>query len=229
MNKSILRFRCASAIVASFAFVSGATAAWAAASNVLSSKEKAEGWQLLFDGRSLEGWRASDAPGSFSVRNGQIVVHGPRSHLYYVGSVRDHDFKNFELKVDVMTFPGANSGVYFHTAWQPDGWPAKGFEVQINNTDEDPSRTGGLYNVMDNYAAVARDRVWFTLRILVQGKHVVTAVDDKVIVDYTEPDDVKPPEKNPERRIASGTFALQGHDPASETHFRNVKVRALLN
>jgi hypothetical protein len=56
---------------------------------------------------------------------------------------------------------------------------------------------------------------------------VVTSVDGKVIVDYTEPDDWKPPAEHPARRIASGTFALQEHDPGSETHFRNIKVRVL--
>ena len=47
--------------------------------NTLSDADKAAGWQLLFDGRSLDGWRASDAPGTFSVRDGMIVLHGPRS------------------------------------------------------------------------------------------------------------------------------------------------------
>ena len=197
------------------------------ATNVLTSSEKADGWQLLFDGKNLDSWRASDAPGSFSVQDGQIVAHGPRSHLYYVGPINGHDFKNFELKVDVMTFPQANSGVYFHTAWQPAGWPDKGFEVQIDNTHSDPKRTAGLYDVKDNYETVAKDNTWFTLGVRVAGKHVVTSVDGKIIVDYTEPDDWQPPANRSGRRIASGTFALQEHDPGSEIHFRNIKVRVL--
>jgi hypothetical protein len=50
--------------------------AFGADMNTLSPAEKAEGWQLLFDGQSLTGWRASDAPGTFSVKDGAIVVHG---------------------------------------------------------------------------------------------------------------------------------------------------------
>jgi hypothetical protein len=86
--------------------------------NTLTAQEMAQGWQRLFDGRSLDGWRASDAPGSFSVKDGAIVVRGPRSHLFYVGPVQDHHFTDFELRLEVKTFPKANSGVYFHTAWQ---------------------------------------------------------------------------------------------------------------
>ena len=80
-----------------------------------------------------------------------------------------------------MTKPGANSGVYFHTAWQDEGWPAKGYEVQVNNSQSDPKRTAGLYAVKDNYQAPAKDDVWFTLRIRVEGRRIRTFVDDKPI------------------------------------------------
>lgn len=186
-----------------------------------------QAWQPLFDGKTLDGWRASEAPGSFTVQDGAIVVRGPRSHLFYVGTVADHDFRNFELQLDVMTKPGANSGVYFHTAWQEEGWPAKGYEVQVNNSQSDPKRTGGLYAVDDNLQAPAKDDTWFTLRIHVEGNRVRTFVDDKPIIDYTQPEQ---PERSADmqgRVLSSGTFALQAHDPDSEVHYRNIKVRVL--
>ena len=184
-------------------------------------------WQSLFDGKTLEGWRTSEAPGSFSVSDGAIVVRGPRSHLFYVGPVADHDFRDFELQLEVMTKPGANSGVYFHTAWQEEGWPAKGYEVQVNNSQSDPKRTGGLYAVKDNYQAPAEDDVWFTLRIRVEGRRIRTFVDDKLIVDYTQPEQPERPADMQGRVLSSGTFALQAHDPGSEVHYRNIKVRTL--
>ena len=182
-------------------------------------------WQPLFDGKSLAGWRASDAPGTFSVRDGEIVVKGPRSHLYYVGPVNDADFRDFELTLEVKTFPKANSGVYFHTKWQEVGWPDKGYEVQVNNSHSDPSRTGGLWGVRDFYEVAVPDGQWFTLGIRVEGKHVVTTIDGKVIVDYTE--EPNPPRKKglEQRLLDHGTFALQGHDPESEIHYRNIRVR----
>jgi len=186
-----------------------------------------DGWISLFDGKSLDGWKASDKPGTFSVENGEIVVHGERSHLFYLGDVNGHDFKNFEVKADVMARKGSNSGFYFHTAWQETGWPDKGFEVQVNNTHKDPKKTAGLYDIVDNYEAPAKDDEWFTLYIKVEGKHVITKVNDKVIVDYTEPEGFQPKPNHIGRKIDHGTFALQGHDPGSEVHFKNIFVKPL--
>src|SRR5687768_15406386 len=100
------------------------------------------GWMSLFDGRTLNGWRASENPSTFSVQNGEIVVHGPRAHLFYEGPVLNHNFRNFELRADVMTRPGANSGIFIRTDFQATGWPSKGYEVQVNNSQSDWRRTG---------------------------------------------------------------------------------------
>lgn len=183
------------------------------------------GWHQLFDGRTLDGWRANEHPESFRVQDGAIVVRGERAHLFYTGPVGNHDFRDFELKLEVMTMPGANSGVYFHTAWQDQGWPRKGYEVQVNNTQSDPKRTAGLYDVQDNYEAPAADRSWFEMTIRVQGKHVETFVDGRQIVDYTEPDDPQRPPAMAGRVLGSGTIALQAHDPGSEVRYRNIRIR----
>jgi hypothetical protein len=154
-------------------------------------------------------------------------VKGPRCHLFYTGPVGNHDFTHFELSVDVLTRPKANSGVYFHTEFQPEGWPAKGYEVQVNNSHRDPKRTAGLYGIKDNFDPVAADDEWFTLHIRVEGRRIVTSVNGKVITDFTEPENWTPPANFAGRRLAHGTFALQGHDPESEVHYRNLKVRLL--
>lgn len=193
----------------------------------LATAQAADDWHALFDGKSLDGWKANENPATFSVADGQIVVKGPRSHLFYTGAVAGHDFTNFELSLEVMTFPKANSGVYFHTEWQDTGWPAKGYEVQVNNSHTDPSRTAGLYGIKANLEAVAQDNAWFTLLIRVEGKHITVSVDGKVVTDFTEPEGWTPPTNFAGRKLAHGTFALQGHDPGSETHYRNIRVRAL--
>lgn len=186
-----------------------------------------EGWISLFDGKTLDGWTASEAPGTFSVKDGAIVVHGPRSHLYYTGPVGNHDFRNFEWRAEVMTTPGSNSGMYFHTEYQERGWPQKGYEVQVNNSHTDPKRTGGLYDVQDNYEAPARDNEWFTQHIIVNGRRIIVKVNDRVIVDYTEPENVERPANMKGRRLSSGTIALQGHDPKSVVYYRNIQIRLL--
>ena len=94
------------------------------------------GWVSLFDGKSLDGWKANK-PGTFSVEDGSIKVAGNTAHLFYDGTVMNHDFTNFEFKAQVMTRPGSNSGIYFHTTYQEDGFPDKGFEVQVNNSHTD--------------------------------------------------------------------------------------------
>jgi len=190
-----------------------------------SGKEK--GWVSLFDGKTLDGWKAGANAETFTVENGAIKVNGKVSHLFYDGPVADHDFRNFEFKVEVMTLPGSNSGIYFHTIYQESSWPKKGYEVQVNNSHSDWRRTGGLYAVQDNRELPAKDNEWFTVHIRVQDKRVTVKVNDKLITDYTEPDDVQREENMKGRILSSGTFALQGHDPGSTVYYRKVMVKIL--
>lgn len=185
------------------------------------------GWISLFDGKTLDGWKVGENAASFTVENGQIVVNGPRAHLYYVGPVANHTFTNFEFRAEVMTLPGSNSGIYFHTEYQEGGWPAKGYEVQVNNSHTDWRRTGGLYAIQDVKEAPAKDNEWFTEHIVVRGKHVTVSVNGKPLVDYTEPASAERPPDMKGRLISSGTFALQGHDPKSKVLYRNIQVKVL--
>jgi hypothetical protein len=191
------------------------------------SKSVSPEWVSLFDGHSLNGWKVGKNAGTFSVRDSQIVVHGPTAHLFYVGDYNNHVFKNFELKADVMTYPGANSGIYFHTQYQESGWPDTGFEVQVNNSHTDWKRTGSLYDVVNIEEVYVKDMEWFTEYIKVEGKHVIIKLNDKTVVDYTEPADYKPEPGQTNHFLSSGTFALQGHDPKSEVHFKNIMVKVL--
>ncbi len=186
-------------------------------------------WISLFDGKSLDGWKVGDNAETFSVDSGMIIVHGKTAHLFYEGNVNKHSFKNFEFKAEVKTMPGANSGIYFHTNFQQGGWPSKGYEVQVNNSHTDWRRTGSLYGIMDVKEQYIPDNVWFTEYIKVEGKRVIIKLNDKIVVDYTEPENVKM-QRDPDdslRIISSGTFALQGHDPKSIVYFKNIMVKSL--
>jgi hypothetical protein len=208
--------------------------------NTLTVAEKQAGWRLLFDGQTLEGWKTSENPDSFTVRDGMMVARAigdsvkeqaphPKCHLFFVGPDGDASFTNFEFQAEVKVEPGANSGIYFHTEFVEKNWPQKGFEVQINNTYKDPRKTGSLYAVADVAEPVAKDDEWFTLWIRVEGKHVQIKINDKRVVDWTEPEDFV--SRNPpwwsERRLSHGTFALQAHDEKSVVYFRNLKVKPL--
>jgi hypothetical protein len=189
--------------------------------------QQSDGWVSLFDGKTLDGWKVGANAATFKVEDGAIVVNGPRAHLYYVGPVQNHDFRNFEFKAEVMTTPGSNSGLYFHTAYQEDGWPSKGYEVQVNNSHTDWRRTAGLYAIQDVKEPPAKDGEWFTMHIVVNGKKVTTAVNGKTLVDYTEPENPERPKDMAARLISSGTFAIQGHDPNSKVLVRNIMVKPL--
>ena len=89
-------------------------------------KLKSDEWVSLFDGKSLDGWKVGKNAKTFSVQNGEIVVHGETAHLFYEGNYMNHNFKNFEFKAQVMTWPNSNSGIYFHTEYQEKDFPVKG-------------------------------------------------------------------------------------------------------
>lgn len=181
-----------------------------------------DGFVDLFNGKDLSGWRASEHQGSFSVVDGQIKVKGPRSHLFYTGDVGGGSFKNFIFEADVMTLPNSNSGIFIHTSWQESGWPSHGYECQVNNSMSDPQRTGGLYNTVKINPAPAEDNKWFHYRIQVEGRKVDIHIDDKHVVDYTEPEN-----KEGTIKLSSGTFALQAHDPNSTVFYKNIRVKVL--
>ncbi len=189
------------------------------------AQKSKDGWYSLYDGKSFDGWKVGDNAGTFSIENGAIAVNGPVAHLFYVGPVNNHDFKNFEFKTQVMTTPGSNSGIYFHTEFQQGSWPDKGYEVQVNNSHTDWRRTGSLYGIQDVKDTLVKDNVWYTEHIIVKDKHVTIKINDKVAVEYDEPADL--PANRKGRRISSGTFALQGHDPKSKVYFKDIMVKPL--
>ncbi len=184
--------------------------------NAAAAPSEDEGWISLFNGEDLTGWKISDN-GLFKVEDGKIVVSGPRAHLF-----TEQEFTNFEFSAEVMTTPGSNSGIYFHTKFQETGWPEIGHEAQVNVSQKDPVKTGSLYNIVKLFETPAKDNEWWTQRVIVQGKHIQIFVNDQQVVDYVEPDEVEGT-----RKLSSGSFALQAHDPDSVVYYRNIKVKPL--
>ena len=182
-------------------------------------------WKTLFDGKSFDGWKASENKDSWKIQDGAFVCHGPRSHLFYVGD--EAPWTNFEFRCQVQTKPGSNAGIYFHTQFQESGWPKYGFEAQVNNSYErDPRKTGSLYAVKDVNEAPAQDNEWFDYYIKVEGRKVLIKINDKTVVEYTEPEGQEAGAQFT-RKLDKGTFAFQAHDPKSEVWFRKVEARHL--
>src|ERR1051325_3233778 len=82
----------------------------------LRAADSEEGFISIFDGMTFTGWKSSiDNTNTWKIEDGSFVASGPTAHLFYTGDPKP--FKNFELKVDVLTVTNSNGGIYFHTAY----------------------------------------------------------------------------------------------------------------
>lgn len=169
------------------------------------------GWVRMFDGKTLNGWKASERPENWQVEDGAIVGRGERSHLFYM----EQQCENCEFKAEVKINKGGNSGMYFRAEFGP-GWP-KGYEAQVNNSHKDWRRTGSLYSISDVKEQLIADDTWWTEHIIADGNHIIIKVNDKVVVDYVDE----------QKRFQKGFLALQQHDPGSMVHYRNLMMRPL--
>lgn len=215
-----------------------------------------DGFKRIFDGKTLKGWKPSaDNPGAFTVEaDGTLKVSGERAHLFYIGEDGDAAFTNFELKLKAKTTPNSNSGVYFHTKYQAEGWPSQGYEAQVNSTQQDPKKTGSLYAVVDLWLdpepfekgqrkrfvsvdskggmklhideAPSKDGEWFDYHIVVQGKKITLRINGETTVEFTEPENWKGPNPGMAGRVLSkGTIAFQAHDPGSTVYYKDIELK----
>ena len=187
----------------------------------------AEGFTLISDG-SWTGWRVNENPKAWSIVNGAFRAQGDRSHNFYYGPLAP--FKDFELKVDVMTEPGSNGGIYIHTKYLDSGWPWGGYETQVNQSQGDWRKSGSVYSVQDVKEDVikglVKDNEWYTHHVVVKGGNVKIYLNGKLVNDFTE-EAGRQPGKDFERKLNSGTFALQAHDPKSVVLYKNIRVKKL--
>lgn len=186
----------------------------------------ANGFIDLFDGKSMEGWTVSkENSDSWKLKDGMLYCDGPRSHLFYTGDMENNQFEDYILHIEAKALPGANSGVFINTEYQEKGWPSQGYEVQVNNSmplngkNYEHKKTGSLYNVRNVYKQLVPDNQWFIMDVAVQGKRVQITVNNRKVVDYTEPQSAS--------KLKPGTFALQCHDPKSHVYYRRVAVKPL--
>ena len=183
------------------------------------------GFTQIFNGKNFDGWKIAEPEAkSWRIEDGVIIAQGNRSHLFYVGD--EKPFKDFEFKVDVMTEPGSNGGIYFHTAFQDSSWPKAGFECQVNVSHADYKKTGSIYDIANLGVTPAQDNKWWTQHITVKGNTVQVRIDGKLVLEYKEPAGTQAG-KDFMRKLGEGTFAFQAHDPKSVVRYKNVRVKRL--
>lgn len=170
-----------------------------------------KGWISMFDGKTLNGWKANERPENWTVVDGAIQGKGERSHLFWM----KQECGDCEFKADAKLNKGGNSGMYFRAEFG-EGWP-KGYEAQVNNSHKDPVKTGSLYNMVKVFEQLVPDDTWWNQHIIVKGNHVTIKVNGKTVVDFTD-------EKN---SFMKGYLALQQHDPGSVVQYKNLMFKPL--
>lgn len=199
-----------------------------------SAHADSDSWRDLFDGHSLDGWKADQHAENFTVVDGTLKTHGHggMSHLFFVGAGDDYQrFTNFELTFECRGEPSSNSGVFFHTDWElrKKKYLNVGYELQLNSTAKEKKKTGSLYAVVNLDESPVDETKWFRVRLRVEGKRIRVWLNDKQVQDYVEPEN---PRREPSRakRLLSadgGAIALQAHDPKSVFYFRDIRIREL--
>ena len=188
-------------------------------------------WKPIFDGKDLSGWEHV-GPGDFAVDGGLLTTHGGMGLLWYT----PEKIGDAQLRVVFKTTaPDSNSGVFIRIPEKPtEAWMPvnKGYEVQIDNKDDDYHCTGVLYSLTK---AMARPQKppgeWNTMLVTLEGPHTVVELNGVKITDYTEGQPVPSKHKDYEpdrgRRPDSGYIGLQNHPGNTPVIFKEVAVRSL--
>ncbi|HTY05551.1 MAG TPA: DUF1080 domain-containing protein [Gemmatimonadales bacterium] len=183
----------------------------------------------IFDG-SLSGWDHV-GPGRFTVDTGLLMTHGGMGLLWFTKE------KIGNAVIRVVFWPTdstSNSGVFIRIPERPtEPWMPvnRGYEVQIDNAEDDYHVSGVLYSLTKALARPGRARQWNTLEITLDGPRTVVRLNGELVTDYTEGQAVPPKKEQWEpdrgRRPDVGYIGLQNHSDADTVYFKEVSIRPL--
>lgn len=219
--------------------------------NTLSSQEKAEGWTLLWDGKSTEGWRGAKLEefptAGWKIEDGVLKVlrSGGAESANGGDIVTRKEYKNFILKVDFKITEGANSGIkYFvNTDTNRGAGSAIGCEFQILDDERHPDaklgvkgnrQLGSLYDLIPAPEDKPVNKEgWNTATIIVEGDHVTHMLNGVKLLEYRRNNAMW------NALVAYSKYrdwpnfgnAEQGHillqDHGDEVWFKNIKIKEL--
>ena len=210
--------------------------------NTLSRKEMKEGWKLLFDGKTTNGWRGFNMdkmPSTWKASDGMLMSTGEGGDI-----ITTDKYDNFDLKLDWKQAPEGNSGIFYHVVEGP-GLKApyySGPEYQIIDDTGFPGRVGPYNSTGADYAMTPPDTTmkvlnpageWNSSRIIFDNGHVSYFLNGKKIVEFDAWTDEwnakvkKAKWKNyPQYGLAkTGYIGLQ--DEGRKIWFKNIKIREL--
>lgn len=226
------------------ALISGKSFAQGTQDNTLTAAEKAKGWQLLFDGKSIDQWRGfrkESVPTAWTVEDGAIALTGKGG-----GDIITKDqYENYELMLDWKISEGGNSGIIYNVSEDPQYGTTyhTGPEMQVLDNERHPDakmgkngnrQAGANYDMIPlSTPAVKPVGQWNTVRLVVNKGHVEHWLNGKKVVEYQ----LGSPEweamvKGSKfaampgyGRIKKGHIALQDH--GDKVWYKNIKVRQL--
>jgi len=227
-------------IAAILSFLAFMTApAWTTAGdNNLSDEEKKEGWVLLFDGKSLEGWKtSSERPSRVPVEEGSINPHGCGGDMM----IHEKTWSDFELALDFKISKGCNSGIFIRT-YPLTPRPGKdvgfnGIEVAIDDTTTVGYHdTGAIYDlVKPSRNAMKRPGQWNHMVITCDGTKLAVTVNGEPVTRMNL-DEWTMPNRRPDGSEHKFDIAYKGHprfgyiglqDHGSACWYKNIKIKPI--
>ena len=212
--------------------------------NQLTQQEKGKGWQLLFDGKTLDGWKTfKNKPGSWKVNDGMLC--SASADAGNADLLTNGVYENFELDIDWKLSPQGNSGILYLVNEDYDQTFLSGPEYQLIDDDNFPEKIENWQKTGANYAmnppavkAAKKPGEWNTTKIIVNKGHVEHWLNGKKVVDYTLWSDEWKKEKAAGKwkdtagyaASKSGHITLQSSHSNVETSgicFRNIKIQQL--
>jgi hypothetical protein len=207
--------------------------------NVLSAAEQADGWRLLFDGKTTTGWRNFGKPtisSSWQVVDGSLV----RADTAAGDIITVDKFRNFELAIDWKVAAKGNSGIFYRASEAADTIWKSAPEMQVlddaghENGKDTLTSAGATYGLYAAPRGVVRPAgEWNNARLVVNGNHVEHWLNDVKLFEY------ELGSADWKARVAKAKFseypifgtAAEGHiglqDHGDRVEFRNIRIRPL--
>lgn len=189
-----------------------------------------DGWETILEPSDAAGWQQV-GPGGFVREGDALQTDGGMGLFWYTQD------KLGDVQIRVIyrpEKPASNSGVFVRIPERPiEPWMPvmRGYEIQINDAEDDYHATGVIYSMTEAQARPSTPGEWNTMIITLDGPRTTVHINDVLVTDYTEGDPV--PEKSiwwePDRgrRPFYGYIGLQNHGPEDVVYFREVSIRPL--
>lgn len=169
-----------------------------------------KGWQLLFNGRDLTGWKTFDGgTDGWKVEDGAIVGRGELPVLFS----RSNAYEDFHLRVEAMINEGGSSGILFRSPFVPHGPHA--YQARIGLTQRFEQQTGSLSGLGPFYRRLHKANEWFKLEVIVRGEHIVLKLNGVTTADLHDP------------RFQKGHIDLEANHPPTVVKFRKIEIKHL--